>query len=565
MSDTDLSQMSNEDLMAAYKAAKGGQPSATRQDLSNMSNEELMAAYKSAQTQPQTNQDSGALSYAGGLLKTGAEKAAGLVGSGVHSVMRSLDAYGGAPVRSAIGNLYDQGSMSSPVESLENAAGAYGKQFGQPPENAPTPTQLAGKMGFDTKTKFGPKGYEMTGADLAAPMVGMVTDPLMYEEALKTAGQGVAALGDKASEAARYVAPKLSDAVSTVYNKGKGLLSQVLGEGTGIGKTPTKIYMDRGPEIDQLGKDYGGDYVQYSNDVKDRIQAAIAQKKGEWSQQISSELSSLPKDAEGVDASSIKDPVKEIRSSLNKNLDMSVADRKTIKSDILEQIDNVTRKDGTIHPDDAFDLYNQMRQMASGQYPKNGQIFTGSDDVGRAAKAAASALKSSFSDILPETQEAFGNYSKLHDINDVINKNMLVPGRSEASLLGAGATEFNKNRSNLKELDDLLGTNFVKDAENGVAMRAFYQPGLTSYIPTGKHSAMTGLGVGTGYAIGHALGEPTAGAGIGLVAGQALSSPKAVKGLINMGRPSNVGLLPSIYQKGKAIDIGRGIMENQNK
>ena len=131
--------------------------------------------------------------------------------------------------------------------------------------------------------------------------------------------------------------------------------------------------------------------------------------------------------------------------------------------------------------------------------------------------------------------EANNSLAKLHNIDDLMNSNLIAPGKPEAALLSAGSGTNLRNANALKSLGEMTGKDMKGDAEKLAAMKFFTNPSLTPVDTTGKAAGRMGLGGLAGAGLGHMTGIPGAEI-IGATAGASTASPAAMKSIINAGQ-----------------------------
>lgn len=459
------------------------------------------------------------------------EQGAKAVISGVSKATDYMDQYlpSGSALRAGLinaGNANDV--MQDPLGSVNKFAQGFNSQYGKP--GGPSWSDVAKKSFGATPEQAPYIGTAIgTGVGLLNPE-GMLIP------------SGANAIG-KAYEAAEAAAPGAMKAI-TYFPKGAvNLATKTVSATTGVPEQAIKTYATRGATIDALDSSYGGNYIQYADKIKDDINSGIASAKQKWSGQVNQELKNIPDDTISLDPKDIIPSVDKIASGVNSKLPSGKQTLDEITTQVLNPIESVTGPDGTIHPKDAFDLYNDLRTKASGAYTSNGQIFNVSGPTAKAAKAAAAQVRQYMEVALPETHGAFSNYADLHDIDDVINRNMLTPGKSENALVSAGSNSINQNREQLTKLGQLTGQDYITPAENLAAMKYMGQNASTiSATSTGKALVGGFLGEAAGSLVGHPE--------IGKVVGAAASSPWALKKGLEFVRPqelkNKMGLLRGV-------------------
>ncbi len=147
---------------------------------------------------------------------------------------------------------------------------------------------------------------------------------------------------------------------------------------------------------------------------------------------------------------------------------------------------------------------------------------------------------------LPNAQAITGanaKLSRLHDIEDVMNRNLLEDGKTSSPLFAAGSGNNQQSENVLRDLGGEIGHNVLGDAQRLSAARTFGNPSWLPTDTTGKsltRKVVAGTIGGTlggigGYLAGGAPGAGVLGA-IGTGIGEGLASPAALKLAINTGR-----------------------------
>lgn len=182
--------------------------------------------------------------------------------------------------------------------------------------------------------------------------------------------------------------------------------------------------------------------------------------------------------------------------------------------------------DKTVSAQDLNRIKNYLQGIADPAYMKTGQIFDESSAAQSAAKSGGRTARGLLNDMSPEVAASNAKLSRLHELEDLMNSNLIAEGKPEAALLGAGSGGNERNSKLLKELDELVGGTAASDAEKLAAMRTFGSPKLIAQDATGKAAGRMGLASGLGFLIGNAPGA---------VAAAALTSPAGVKAAIDGG------------------------------
>lgn len=213
-------------------------------------------------------------------------------------------------------------------------------------------------------------------------------------------------------------------------------------------------------------------------------------------------------------------------------------------------------EDNTVSSVDLNRIKSMMQDIAYPSYMKSGQVFDESGPMEQAAKKAGATSREMLNAAHPEVAAANDQLSKLHDLVDHMNKNIISEKAPDVGLLAAGTGSNERNVENLAALDKLTGSNLLSDAKKIAAMRTFYKPSEVAGPgggPIRKVGLLSGLGTAAGAMVGGPVGAAIGG-GLG-AAGGALSSPAAVKAAINSGRFTKEAL-----EKMLSIPMGRQLL-----
>jgi len=176
---------------------------------------------------------------------------------------------------------------------------------------------------------------------------------------------------------------------------------------------------------------------------------------------------------------------------------------------------------------DAHNVKRFLQEKATQAYRNPGDIFSVGTEGAKAAKAGGAIARELVNKASPEVASANNALSQLHDIEDMMNSNLIAEGKPHAGLLAAGSGTNPRNANYLKDLGALTGKDMLGEAEKLAAMRSFGSPDLLPVDPTGKSY--------TRLALGGALGALFGGTPISMAAGAALTSPATMKVMINAG------------------------------
>jgi len=298
---------------------------------------------------------------------------------------------------------------------------------------------------------------------------------------------------------------------------------------SGVAQKEIETLMNHTDEVLDLAKKYNND-----------IAAATDAKRVKWAQDISNARKGLNKQITEVlqsgapktplDITGVIDEIEKIKTQLHPNYQKQAINE---IDDLLVEIKKAETDLGGHSVGDLYALKSHLQDLAAGSYKKNGQIFQVGKDVQRAAKAGAANANKTLRVAAPEIKAADDGLSQLRRIEERLNKNILGEGKSNASLLAAGADQNQFQRGLLAKLDKLTGSTTLSDAEKLAAARTFGNPSFLPVDTTGKSLTRLVTGLGGGLL----LGGPK-----GMIVGGAMTSPAAIKAAAQ-GRRAIKGLL----------------------
>lgn len=327
-----------------------------------------------------------------------------------------------------------------------------------------------------------------------------------------------------ASKAGKYIAEKAGKAGAKIASTFSGVPEKEI-----------EVYAKNADEINAMAKASDNDSQAMADSLRQKLNTKIQETRKYLNSQISETLKNRSEGS--IDPSVAIDELEKQAGKINKKLRPEEVD------EIKKVIDKVkTLKDektGKVSLQDAHDLKEYLQDIASGSYQQNGQIFQPGDKTARAAKSAASLIRTSVNEVAPEVAEANNKLAKLRSIENVMNKNMLSEGKTAASLYAAGSGGNPANAKTLKRLGDVTGENMLEEAQKLSAARTFGKPSLLPVDTTGKSLTRMGAAGAIGYLGG---GLP------GALAAEGLASPAAIKAGILGGKAA-----------GK---LGRGLINN---
>jgi len=435
--------------------------------------------------------------------------------------LNKLDSYTGAPARAAIYAAQNAPSISQIPSAAFLAAE---KQFGVDPSTAPTGQAIVENAGI-------PKGS--TAAKLAGFGMDMASNPLTYVPVGEIAGAGAKYLGGAIGAGAEVA----QEAASTVAASKPGLLAKATGTVgqvfTGADKNLAANYAANTDRINQIISRYSGPEgyaaAEHAADIRSNWNDVIQGTRKEMNENISSALNTP----------AAKQPtiaVKPIQESLQNAIDnahpVTQADSIPEIKSLQTVLNKMTDANGNMSLYDLHAFKKYAQGIASPTYDIAGNsIFKGGEYAANAAnKAAGSARNILIANGPTDISESEAVLSKLHNVEDTMNKSLLKPDGSYAALGRAGTNSGSTEARTLQKLSDITGYNFANDAKDFATSRQFANPTFSPLDTTGKSVWRTGLGMGTGAVAGSLLGVDPKVAGF---VGGVMSSPAMLKAGIN--------------------------------
>lgn len=358
-----------------------------------------------------------------------------------------------------------------------------------------------------------------------------VSEAQTIGESAKTIGKGAAlgagafGVGKGIEKAAPVVGKGVSTLMDYVGDKAKTGFVKVANALTGVTEQNIKTFVDHNDAINKMIQESGGNIGVAADKVREGLSKQIQNFRQSQNQKISEALDKLTPD-KTISADPVINALDKMKARINPNLNPEEIIR---VEDLMSKIISVSDNHGMVNPKEMYEIQNFLYDSAKGAYMKGGQIFMPGKIEQQAAKAAAREAKIILDKEIPDLRAANEQLSKLHKIEENINKNLIAPGKPEAALLAAGGatTGRNRNQTNLDVLGNILGKDVTGEAQKLSATAAFANPQFMPMSAGGTTSTSRTL---MGAATGGILAGPVGGA-----IGAALTSPAALKQAINAG------------------------------
>lgn len=289
---------------------------------------------------------------------------------------------------------------------------------------------------------------------------------------------------------------------------------------TGVPQDTISHYAQNAERVGQLAGESDNNTFAAADQVRKQFMNDIDQSRNQLGETIGEALKNSDK---RVDGRKIIGALEQAKSKIDPDLyPEQVAKVDDLMTKIISKFDN----NDTIHVSDAHVVKRFLQDKATQAYRNPGDIFGVGTEGAKAARAGAAVARDLVNEAEPTVAAANNQLSKLHDIEDTMNSNLIAEGKPEAALLSAGAGTNQRNADALKKLGDMTGTDMLGKAKDLAAMRTFGKPGLMPTDTNGKAVGRMGLGAGLGFLMGHAPGA---------VVGSAMTSPAMLKAAINGG------------------------------
>jgi hypothetical protein len=332
-------------------------------------------------------------------------------------------------------------------------------------------------------------------------------------------GEGLAGA---AGEGAGQIIAKAVPMIVPLAKKGLTKVGQAL---TGVPEQEITTYAKNADKIKEMAKASDASTIEAADQIRMKYADDIKSTKQILNKTIES---TLQNNTQVVSNNPILEALETYKSKINKDL---YPEQISQIDDLISKINSTSVK-GNLSLLKAHQVKQFLQDKASSAYSNPGEIFSLGSEAAKAAKDAAAKARNLVNQVAPEIAEANNQLSKLHNIEDSMNVNLLKIGKPEAGLLAAGSGGNARNAKALEKLGEMTGTPMLEEAQNLAAMRTFANPPLLPVDVTGKAGARMNFAKAGVGAIGGAIGAGPIGAAIGT----ALTSPAALKSVIDVGR-----------------------------
>lgn len=336
-------------------------------------------------------------------------------------------------------------------------------------------------------------------------------------------GGATAVGGQKIGEKLPAVKEKIGSLLDFAGQKAKQSFVKTANALTGVSEQTVKTYVDEHAAVQKMIKESGGNVSVAADTLRENLKNKIDNFRMNINKQISGALeNALPEKTVSIDPifQSLNKTKERLSETLNRE-EISAID------DMISRITQTADADGLVSPEELYQIQGWLYDRAKGAYQKGGQMFIPGKVEQLAAKNAARETKIILNEELPELIPLNNQLSKLHKIEENINKNLIAPGKPESALLAAGSATTGRNRQYLESLGATIGKDVVPEAQKLSAVAAFANPQLMPMSGAGTTSTSRTL---TGALAGSISAGP-----VGAAIGAALTSPAALKTAIDSG------------------------------
>lgn len=400
-----------------------------------------------------------------------------------------------------------------------------------------------GAAGGQTLKNIGEKyilGKEQTMADALTSPFKAAAEGVASEMGGQAVGKGVEmAAGTKAGKAVLSAAGSGASRVGEMF--------------TGVPAKEIETYAKHGPEIDRLVTESENNIQDMADTTRKQINTKIAEYKQSQNDIISKTLKD-PEKNKVVNAKPIIDAIENYKARLDPKLyHEDIANIDELLSRVKNKAPlNEDTGEHLVNSTDIHSLQRYLRTQAESAYGTSPIGFSVGPEGAKAAKDGAAAARGILSKVSPEIAQANTNLSKLHNIEDVMNPNILSEGKTAAPLLAAGSGTNPANEKILKRIGEQIGYDALGDANKIAAARTFGKPAFTPQDTTGKAAARMLAAGAAGFAASG--GNPVIAA---LSAGAV--SPASLKVGVNATRAAGqlAGAVPNVIV-GKGIELAAG-------
>lgn len=351
------------------------------------------------------------------------------------------------------------------------------------------------------------------------------TQPL--SEKLKDIGKETAYGG--LSEVGGQVAGKAIEKGLEVGSKALPKIGKAL---TGISEQEIKTYANNSDLIKKMAAESDASTIEAADQIRKQYSKDIQATKKTLNDSISNSLLNSQK---RIDITKVKRALLDEQLKINKKL---YPEQVQQIDDLISKIDSIAI-DGTVSANEAHQIKQFLQDKASSAYTNPGEIFSLGSESANASKKGAAQARLLINEAEPNVAKANEQLSKLHEIEDSMNSNILKTGKPESALMAAGSGGNPRNARALEQLGDITGSPMLEQAQNLAAMRTFANPSILPVDTTGKSATRVGIASGLGMLLGGPAGAVTAGA---------LTSPMTLKSVIDVGKtaaPAIKAITPS--------------------
>lgn len=432
-----------------------------------------------------------------------------------------------------------KGAAKGALEALPMAGGIAGGTIG---------TALGGP--------FGTIAGGTLGASLGKSLENFGEQFLLDEE--KTRGQIYTEplIEAGASAAGEIAVPMAGGAIKQIGKSIGSGVKKLSSELSGIPEKAYETYLKRPKEVSRLGDLSEGTSLQ---DAVDNLRSNATATIWDVRNTANDEIYWALKDKANrkVNVKSIIDAGE----SVIKDLNPKIKDHAAQIADIRGMIDQITNLQ--ISPKlpimNVMDVHNMKTVLQdAADYGADGAFKQKSNLADKAMKEMARKARLLVEEVAPEISKQNGKLVKLHRLNKNINKNLLSPEKTTASVLAVGSGANQQAIKQMRKLEDLTKYPYIKVAEDITAAQYFNNPKLLPVQTTGRSTIAAGS-AGGGIATSAMSGDlwpAIAGTTIG-----SIGSPKIIKGGLDLIREANKASDFVMKKSPGAVEMGEQLIK----
>lgn len=247
-----------------------------------------------------------------------------------------------------------------------------------------------------------------------------------------------------------------------------------------------EYYAKNSGKIADLAERIGKDPESYA----DLIRAGFDKKIGSFMNRQNKAISDSLVNAPAVKTQPVIDALQRVQSSVDADAFPEVA------AQLKKEIDTLTALGQEIPASKMNAFKQRFQDLAS--YDSTQTFRAGGGQVNTGFKQAAREARKLVNDANPAISEANNNLARLHEVKNVLNKNLIKEGAPSGALTSAGVGRNPRALKNLQRLGDIVGEDFVTPTQDFGVASQMSKAGLLGDFNTGIGLAPAMLGTSIG-------------------------------------------------------------------